>query len=179
MEILVIYGILLFFFTFFNFIYGVKINLTNLFYFLFFAFYGPEFIIYHWGPIISKNQVILSRLMIIALTCFFLANWVTKYYFNGSFDDKYHYSQWIKLPFTSLGTKLYENGIWIGTSFVVIITGLGLFIYGGISTLKEAFSIASLVPEYFDYLRSESGAKGWIAPIYNYTTSSLGRLLFF
>jgi hypothetical protein len=117
--------------------------------------------------------------MIIVVICFFSANWITKFYFNHTFDDKYHYNNWVKLPFVSLKDDLLVSNVYLTLFFVILISMLGLFVYGGISSLKEAFSIASLVPEYFDYLRSESGAKGWIAPFYNYTTSSLGRFILF
>lgn len=179
MEVLVVYGLLLIMFSFFHFFNGIKVNLSTLFYLIFLIFYGPAFIAYHWGPAITHKQSILSWLMIIVVICFFLANWLTKFYFNQKFDDNYHYNNWVKLPFVSLKDNLFISNVYIAIFFVVIITLLGLFVYGGISSLKEAFSISALVPEYFDYLRAESGAKGWISPFYNYTTSSLGRFIVF
>lgn len=179
MEVLIIYGLLLILFSFFHFFYGFKINLSTLFYVIFLAFYGPAFIGYHWGSDLTRNQTTLSWLMIIVIVCFFLANWLTKIYFNRKFDDQYHYNNWIKLPLNPLGENLFAKNIYIALFFVITITFLGLFVYGGITSLREAFSVTSLVPEYFDFLRSESGAKGWIAPFYNYTTSSLGRFIVF
>ncbi|AMS26767.1 hypothetical protein AEM51_06785 [Bacteroidetes bacterium UKL13-3] len=55
---------------------------------------------------------------------------------------------------------------------------LGLFLYGGIDSLK--YVIANpLTPEEFGMLRANSGVQGWISSFYSYSITALGRFVGF
>ena len=56
---------------------------------------------------------------------------------------------------------------------------LGLFVFGGLNSLKTVLTTSLLSPEEFGKLRAESGVNGLITPIYVYVITAIGRIVAF
>jgi oligosaccharide repeat unit polymerase len=159
---------------------GVKLSLFNIYFGLFFLFYGPAFFIYNNDKNLFETDYAIDSafMLILFLLSFFLGRYLFLRNKNKDALKKINYNNWIKLPDNQ--TIVLKVG-WL-KAFIVAIAAIvftGLFFYGGISSLAKAVTTSYPDEGVISGLRSEAGVNGWIAPLYTYVLTGIARLTAF
>ncbi len=173
---LFIYGFLLSIWVVYILTSKLKLNITRIFFFLFFLLYGPAYFIYHKYDANIDYVRALSTLLCLFVVFFFLGNYIMSRNLNLFRSKIADYRTWIRRT----EEPVYFN---IKTMFILVflfslIVFFGLFSYGGVDSLEEAFSNPFTAGE-FKELRAASGVEGWISPFYGYITAAIGRFIAF
>ena len=176
----ILYGFLLLVIVFGYFKTGIKLSLFNIYFGLFFLFYGPAFFIYNQNLNLFETDYAINSVFMLSifLICFFLG----RYLFLSSKNKRklklINYSRWITIP-EEKGLKLRDSLFKFLIIAIAIIIFLGLFFYGGINSLAKAIQTPYPDEAVITGLRSEGGVAGWIAPLYTYVLTGIARLISF
>ncbi|MDB5137977.1 MAG: hypothetical protein JWP37_4580 [Mucilaginibacter sp.] len=159
---------------------GVKLSLFNIYFGLFLLFYGPAFFIYNDdNNLFEKDYTITTAQMLTTfVVCFFIGKFIFNKRHSKKLIERTNYVNWIdKLKHEKIAIN--SGFLRVLVLFTTVVIALGLFLYGGITSLlsliRNPFADAQVVKD----LRAEGGVSGWIAPLYTYTIAGLARLISF
>lgn len=175
-----LYGMLVFFVLLVYMRTGIRFSLFNIYFALFLLYYGPAFFIYNASmKLIERGYAIDTAYM---LSLFVLGYFAGRLIFAEVKGKKLVY----RTNYRNWMTKLPREGVRLKTGLLygllgvsAIIVFLGLFFYGGITSLITLMRNPLADAELIKMLRQNSGVSGWIAPFYVYVNSGIGRLLAF
>lgn len=180
MAFFVVYGILLVIVILAYFKTGIKLSLFNIFFGLFFLFYGPAFFIYNNDRNLFDTEYAVKSAILLSL--FVISYFLGRYLFlinkKRSLSKKINYKNWIKLP----NNRYFKVKAGLLRLLVIIIAAVifaGLFFYGGVNSLATAISTPFIDEETITNLRLNSGVSGWIEPYYSYIITGIARLVSF
>lgn len=175
-----VYGMLLFFVGLVYVRTGIRFSLFNIYFALFLLYYGPAFFVYNASMKLTEKEYAIDTAYMLSL--FVVGYFAGKLIFMEVRGKKMvrrtNYSNWMtKLP--REGVRLKTGLLYTLVVFSAMIVFLGLFFYGGITSLITLMRNPLADAELIKRLRQESGVSGWIAPFYVYVNSGMGRLLAF
>jgi len=159
---------------------GYKFSLFNIYFGLFFAYYGPAFFIYNISNrILYKEYAIDTTYMLSLFVIFYFAGRQLFVEVKGRRKvAAVNYNKWLTMEVQEEGQIKKSLLFWLILINTIVLL-LGLFFYGGISSLFTLISNPLADADLIKQLRQDAGVTGWIAPLYVYINSGLGRLLSF
>lgn len=158
---------------------GFRLSLFNVFFCIFLLFYGPAFFNYtfRYAGGVTRQTTTSCQLLTLFVIFYFLGRIFYTSIQNRNGKRIMDYDKW----FDQRPSRFYLNGRLL--TFFALATGLflvlGLFIYGGIDSLKTAFSDQQLDAEALSQLRLDSGVHGWVGPFFMYSVFGISRLIAF
>lgn len=134
-------------------------------------FYGPAFFTYNLNPVNKVKPFELNSSALL-LTLFVLGYFLGNYLFKKFIPKDYSYINWVDKP----DIKQYINPytVMMISAFCIVILFLGLFVYGGLASLKDALT-NPVTAEDVDYLRANRAITGWVASPFDYISQGIGK----
>ena len=159
---------------------GLKLSLFNIFFGLFFLFYGPAFFIYNNDRNLFETDYAIKSVIILSLfvICYFLGRYLFLINTKKKLFEKFNYNNWIRLP----NNTYYKVKTGLLILIIIIIAAVifaGLFFYGGVNSLKNAINTPFIDEDAIMNLRLAAGVSGWIEPYYAYIITGIARLVSF
>ncbi|MDB5024595.1 MAG: hypothetical protein JWP78_2350 [Mucilaginibacter sp.] len=175
----VLYGILLFIVLVAYLKIGVKLSLFNIFFGLFFLFYGPAFFIYNNDRNLFEADYAIKS--VILLSFFVVSYFLGRYLFiarrNGNLLKRTNYNNWLKAHNDHF--KLRTSLLRVAIVIIVAVIITGLFFYGGINSLATVVSTPFADEDLINDLRQNAGVTGWIGPVFTYLMAGIARIIAF
>lgn len=159
------------------FLYNIKkVNISWLFSILFLLIYGYGYVSYQIDMEDIEQEHI--KTLTVLLTCFVIFfNIGNKLFFLHKNNDNLNYMTWMEQE--EKPVYFQKKSMYVVSLIAVAVILMGLFFYNGINALKTVFTSPLISPEDFNELREDAGVEGWIAPIYAYMITAIGRFFAF